>query len=142
MKEHEHTETPHRRRAGLAEQQSHHTGEQSNQNVGINIDNHAHALGYHLHTSAGDDEMDDRDGVNGLSLTSAAANSSHQQADTHTRSLVKGFTWRIIATTTTTVIAWLVTGQLEAAFRIGIFEFFTKLLIYYIHERIWTRIRL
>jgi uncharacterized membrane protein len=123
MMEHENTETPHRRRAGLAEQS--HLGEQPN----VGIDNHA--SGYHLHIAG--DEIDDRDG---------SAPTAAPQQDSHTRSLVKGFTWRIIATTTTTVIAWLVTGQLEAAFRIGIFEFFTKLLIYYIHERIWTRIRL
>jgi len=62
--------------------------------------------------------------------------------ESHTRSLVKGLTWRILATTTTTVIAFIVTGHVEAALQIGFFEFFAKLLIYYIHERVWTRIRL
>jgi uncharacterized membrane protein len=120
MMEHESTETtPHRRR-GLAEQS--HLGERPNApNVGIDPP---------------DDEIYDRDGRDGLLLTAVP------QQETHTRSLVKGFTWRIIATTTTTVIAWLVIGHLEAAFKIGFFEFFAKLLIYYIHERIWTRIRL
>jgi uncharacterized membrane protein len=120
MKEHENPETPHRRRyGGLAEQS--HLGEYPNGE----IDN-----------GTADDEMHDRDSRDGLSLAAAP------QQETHTRSLVKGFTWRIIATTTTTVIAWLVTGQLDAAFRIGLFEFFAKLLIYYVHERIWVRIRL
>ena len=62
--------------------------------------------------------------------------------ESHTRSVIKGFTWSIVATSTTTVIAWLVTGKLDAAFQIGVFEFFTKLIIYYIHERIWTKIRI
>ncbi|KAL7563202.1 hypothetical protein ACA910_014476 [Epithemia clementina (nom. ined.)] len=64
------------------------------------------------------------------------------RAESHTRSLVKGLTWRILATTTTTVIAWIVTGQVDSALRIGLFEFFAKLLIYYLHERIWTRIHI
>jgi uncharacterized membrane protein len=124
MVDHENSmETPHRRR-GLAEQS--HFGEEPN--VGSAKD----TMDYHLHTS--DHENDGRDG---LMHAGAAA-----QQETHTRSLLKGFTWRIIATSTTTIIAWLVTGQLEAAFRIGIVEFFVKLMIYYVHERIWTRIKL
>ena len=62
------------------------------------------------------------------------------KADSHTRSLIKGLTWRILATATTTLIAWIITGQVESALRIGLFEFFAKLFIYYIHERIWLRI--
>ena len=63
-------------------------------------------------------------------------------ADSHLRSLVKGLTWRFLATTTTTIIAWMITGEIGHALRIGFFEFFAKLAIYYAHERIWTRIRL
>lgn len=119
MKEHEGKETtPHRRR-GLAEQS--HLGERPNAGI-----------------DPPDYEMcDDQDGRDGILLTAAPP-----QQETHMRSLLKGFTWRIIATTTTTIIAWLVIGHLEAAFKIGFFEFFAKLLIYYVHERIWTRIRL
>ncbi|EEC43167.1 predicted protein [Phaeodactylum tricornutum CCAP 1055/1] len=62
--------------------------------------------------------------------------------ESHMRSIVKGLTWRIVATTTTTIIAWLVTGKVEAALQIGFFEFFAKLLIYYLHERLWIRIAL
>ena len=31
---------------------------------------------------------------------------------------------------------------LEAALQIGLLEFLAKLLLYYLHERVWTRIRL
>jgi len=62
--------------------------------------------------------------------------------ESHTRSIVKGLTWRIVATSTTTIIAWIITGRIEAALQIGVLEFFAKLAIYYIHERIWTRIPL
>jgi uncharacterized membrane protein len=62
--------------------------------------------------------------------------------ESHTRSLMKGLTWRLVATATTTIIAWSITGQIEMALQIGFFEFFAKLLIYYVHERIWVHIRL
>ena len=62
--------------------------------------------------------------------------------ESHTRSIVKGLTWRITATATTTIIALAITGQWEAALQIGLFEFLAKLLLYYLHERLWTRIRL
>lgn len=62
--------------------------------------------------------------------------------ESHTRSIAKGLTWRVLATTTTTVIAYFVTGHVETALKIGVFEFLAKLLIYYAHERLWTRIRL
>lgn len=62
--------------------------------------------------------------------------------DSHTRSIVKGLTWRFTATATTTVIALLITGEVEAALQIGLFEFLAKLFLYYLHERVWTRIRL
>lgn len=53
------------------------------------------------------------------------------------RSLLKGLTWRIVATTTTILVAYFITGQVSDAFKIGGIEFFGKLIIYYFHERAW-----
>ena len=64
------------------------------------------------------------------------------QSESHTRSLAKGITWRCLATLTTVIIAWLVTGEVAQAFQIGFVEFFAKLAIYYLHERAWTKIRI
>jgi len=61
--------------------------------------------------------------------------------DTHLRSLLKGLTWRILATSTTMSIAWIITGQVQLAMEIGFIEFFAKLFIYYFHERVWARYR-
>jgi uncharacterized membrane protein len=61
--------------------------------------------------------------------------------DSHVRSLLKGVTWRFLATATTVIIAWFVTGEVGQALRIGFVEFFAKLAIYYAHERIWAKIR-
>jgi uncharacterized membrane protein len=74
--------------------------------------------------------------------TTDYVNASLPHEESHTRSLVKGFTWRCLATTTTVVIAWFVTGEVAQAFKIGFVEFFAKLAIYYAHERVWTKIRM
>ncbi|NKB98520.1 MAG: DUF2061 domain-containing protein [Pseudomonadales bacterium] len=58
-------------------------------------------------------------------------------ADSHIRSLAKALSWRIVATLTTSVIAYLVTGSLDAAALIGGIEFVLKFVIYYLHERAW-----
>ena len=56
------------------------------------------------------------------------------------RSVAKALTWRITATLTTAIIAFLVTGELGTAIAIGGIEFFAKFVIYYAHERAWVRI--
>ncbi len=56
-----------------------------------------------------------------------------------TRSLVKAVSWRIIATTDTTIIALIVTGHLPSALAIGSIEILTKTVFYYYHERAWLK---
>ncbi len=62
--------------------------------------------------------------------------------ESHLRSLIKGFSWRIIATADTILVVLLVTCingncRIDHAIQIGFIEFFLKLAVYYIHERIW-----
>ena len=57
--------------------------------------------------------------------------------NSHARSLTKAFTWRVTATLTTAVIAYIVTGELSMAAMIGGIEFVLKFVIYYLHERAW-----
>ena len=57
--------------------------------------------------------------------------------ESHLRSVLKGFTWRVIATTTIIVIAWRTTGDVSIALEIGFIEFFIKIFLYYLHERAW-----
>ncbi|WP_372775492.1 DUF2061 domain-containing protein [Mangrovibacterium sp.] len=57
------------------------------------------------------------------------------------RSVVKSVSWRTVGTVDTMLIAWLVTGQLEFAVTIGGVELFTKMFLYYLHERTWNRIK-
>ena len=57
--------------------------------------------------------------------------------ESHLRSLLKGLTWRVIATSTIIAIAYFKTGDVTLALEIGAIEFFIKLLLYYLHERAW-----
>lgn len=66
--------------------------------------------------------------------------------ESHYRSLLKGISWRIIATIDTIAVVLLVTclfGQcsIENAIKIGFAEFLIKYLVYYIHERVWQELK-
>ena len=54
------------------------------------------------------------------------------------RSLAKTFVWRGIATTDTIIISRLITGSWTEGLAIGIIEVFTKMILYYFHERAWS----
>ncbi len=64
-------------------------------------------------------------------------NGAAPEGDSHLRSVAKAFSWRVIATLTTGVIAYLVTGRLDTAALIGGIEFVFKIGIFYVHERVW-----
>ncbi len=55
------------------------------------------------------------------------------------RHAAKALTWRVVATTTTVLIAWWVTGDLNVGIQVGTVEFFAKLFLYYLHERFWYK---
>ena len=56
------------------------------------------------------------------------------------RSLLKALSWRILATLTTGLIAYLITGEVDTAIMIGSIEFVLKFFIYYMHDRLWQLI--
>lgn len=58
----------------------------------------------------------------------------------HRRSVIKALSWRATGTVDTIVVSFIVTGRLKLAFSIGFVELFTKVGLYYLHERIWNRI--
>ena len=57
-----------------------------------------------------------------------------------TRSIIKAVSWRILATLTTTLLVYAVTGSTEFAVTIGAFEAVAKMALYFIHERAWNRL--
>ena len=54
------------------------------------------------------------------------------------RSVAKTFLWRGVATTDTIIISRLITGSWTEGLSIGIIEVFTKMILYYVHERAWS----
>lgn len=60
----------------------------------------------------------------------------------HYRSILKTVSWRITGTLDTMVVSYIVTGSLKWAASIGLLEVFTKMVLYYFHERIWSRLRI
>ena len=61
-------------------------------------------------------------------------------AELKKRTLVKTMTWRVIASLTTFLIAWILTGDLLIGVSIGSIEAIAKIFLYYYHERIWNNI--
>jgi uncharacterized membrane protein len=56
------------------------------------------------------------------------------------RSIVKSISWRTIGTIDTILISYIITGKTTVALSIGGVEVFTKMALYYFHERTWNRI--
>jgi len=61
--------------------------------------------------------------------------------DSKIRTILKTVTWRITATLTTAVLVYLFTGQIDTAIEVGLLEMVAKLLFYYVHERIWDKLK-
>jgi uncharacterized membrane protein len=62
------------------------------------------------------------------------------RADKPVKSALKAVTWRIIGTIDTMVISYFITGKVSVALSIGSIEVFTKMVLYYFHERLWAHI--
>ena len=61
--------------------------------------------------------------------------------ESHTRSFAKGVTWRVIASLTTMIIVYAVTGDVEIMAAAGAIDVLAKLTLYYFHERAWGVVR-
>jgi len=57
------------------------------------------------------------------------------------RHILKTFTWRFIGTMDTVILAWLISGNAEFGLSIGGLELITKMILYYLHERTWYKIK-
>ena len=55
------------------------------------------------------------------------------------RSIVKTISWRALGTIDTMIISYFITGNLKMAASIGAIELFTKMGLYYFHERAWSK---
>ncbi len=55
------------------------------------------------------------------------------------RHLFKSISWRFVGSIDTILLTWIISGNLKFGMVIGSFELFTKMILYYIHERIWYK---
>lgn len=61
--------------------------------------------------------------------------------ETNKRSIVKGISWRLIATGTTVVIIYFFFGRLDLAITAGVIESVLKVGLYWAHERVWFKVQ-
>ncbi len=61
--------------------------------------------------------------------------------DLKKRSIAKGISWRILATIDTFFISLFFLNKIIIALPIALTEIFSKMFLYYIHERIWNSIQ-
>ena len=58
------------------------------------------------------------------------------------RSLLKALSWRFLATLTTFSVAFLLTGEFVIALEIGFLDMTIKIILYFFHERVWTKLKI
>jgi len=56
------------------------------------------------------------------------------------RHLAKTITWRIVGSIDTMLIGWLISGNHLIGLSIGGTEVITKMVLYFVHERLWLKI--
>jgi uncharacterized membrane protein len=61
--------------------------------------------------------------------------------DAPRRSLVKTVSWRITGSSATFLIAYALTGNFAVAGVIGFTQMITNTVLYYVHERVWNKIK-
>lgn len=57
------------------------------------------------------------------------------------RHLLKTITWRFLASIDTILIGYFISGKIEIGVFLGGLELVTKMVLYYLHERFWYRIK-
>ena len=53
------------------------------------------------------------------------------------RHIAKTISWRVIGTLDTIILSGLITGSWSTGIAIGGVEVFTKMVLYFLHERVW-----
>jgi uncharacterized membrane protein len=57
------------------------------------------------------------------------------------RTVAKTVSWRAWVIITTSIVGWLITGDVMKGLSIGVMTSVVNTIAYIIHERIWSRIR-
>ena len=62
--------------------------------------------------------------------------------ETNARSAFKAISWRFTGTIATAVLVFIFTGKMQLALAVGALEFVSKIALFFVHERIWDRVKL
>ena len=55
------------------------------------------------------------------------------------RHILKTISWRVVGTIDTMLLSWFVTGSWKLGVTIGGIEVITKMVLYFLHERVWYK---
>lgn len=61
--------------------------------------------------------------------------------ENHSRSILKAASWRLVGSIDTFLLSWLFTRNAAAAGAIASTEVLTKMVLYYLHERVWSNVK-
>lgn len=61
--------------------------------------------------------------------------------DSSKRHIYKTFSWRFLGTADTIAIGWLISGDPFIGLQIGLAEVITKMILYFIHEKVWYKFK-
>lgn len=62
-------------------------------------------------------------------------------SETALRSFVKAYSYRCCGTLTTIIISYVITGKFIVSLAIGATEMIIKPFVYWMHERVWCRVK-
>jgi adenylylsulfate kinase len=60
--------------------------------------------------------------------------------ESHFRSVLKALSWRLSGTVVTIVLVFVFTRRLAPSLAVGAVEFFSKIGLFWLHERVWDRL--
>ena len=60
--------------------------------------------------------------------------------DTHVRSIAKAVSYRLLGSTATALIFFVLSGKLSLSIGAGVLDMVVKIGLYFLHERIWERV--
>jgi len=61
--------------------------------------------------------------------------------ETRKRSIVKAISYRIFGTIITMLIVYSFTGKFVLSLGVGFIDIFSKLALFYVHERVWHKVK-
>ena len=62
--------------------------------------------------------------------------------ETRTISLLKAISYRFLGSLTTFLACFMFTGKPFMSLGVSVFDFFFKIVLFYVHERVWEKVKI